>query len=57
MLILQTAGYFEARSSDEITFKKGDAVVLIERDDGFKDGWYLGQHQVNHKVGLFPAGS
>jgi hypothetical protein len=46
---------FEARSSDELTLKKGDRVELVERDDDFGDGWYLGKHLLNGITGLFPG--
>lgn len=29
---------------------------MIERDDDFGDGWYLGKHIQNGKTGLFPEG-
>ncbi|KAM7185401.1 protein BOI2 [Naviculisporaceae sp. PSN 640] len=45
---------FQARSSDELSLSKGDRVELIERDDEFGDGWYLGRHIVNGNSGLFP---
>ncbi|EOO03477.1 putative sam domain-containing protein [Phaeoacremonium minimum UCRPA7] len=45
---------FQARSSDELTLAKGDRVELIERDDEFGDGWFLGKHLVNGNSGLFP---
>lgn len=47
---------FSARSSDELSLLKGDRVELIERDDDFGDGWYLGRHLVNGGSGLFPEG-
>ena len=47
---------FQARSSDELTLAKGDRVELIERDDEFGDGWFLGKHLVNGNSGLFPEG-
>ena len=47
---------FEARSPDELTLIKGDKIELIERDDDFGDGWYLGKHMQNGKTGLFPEG-
>jgi hypothetical protein len=47
---------FSARSSDELTLSKGDRVELIERDDDFGDGWYLGRHLTNGSSGLFPEG-
>ncbi|KAI9055811.1 hypothetical protein LZ554_000751 [Drepanopeziza brunnea f. sp. 'monogermtubi'] len=45
---------FTARSSDELSLSKGDRVELIERDDDFGDGWYLGRHLINGNSGLFP---
>lgn len=47
---------FEARSPDELSLSKGDRIELIERDDDFGDGWYLGKHVQNGKTGLFPEG-
>lgn len=47
---------FSARSSDELSLSKGDRVELIERDDEFGDGWYLGRSLVNGSSGLFPEG-
>ncbi|KIH88096.1 polarized growth protein [Sporothrix brasiliensis 5110] len=45
---------FQARSSDELTLAKGDRVELLERDDEFGDGWFLGKHMVSSNTGLFP---
>ncbi|KAL8963196.1 MAG: hypothetical protein Q9193_000508 [Seirophora villosa] len=45
---------FEARSPDELSLSKGERIELIERDDDFGDGWYLGKHMYNGKTGLFP---
>ena len=47
---------FEARSPDELSLRKGERIQLIERDDDFGDGWYLGKHIQNGKTGLFPEG-
>ena len=47
---------FQARSSDELSLTKGDRVELLERDDEFGDGWYLGKHMANGNSGLFPEG-
>lgn len=47
---------FSARSSDELSLSKGDRVELVERDDDFGDGWYLGRHLTNGNSGLFPEG-
>ncbi|RYP26567.1 hypothetical protein DL767_007965 [Monosporascus sp. MG133] len=48
---------FLARSSDELSLTKGDRVELIERDDEFGDGWFLGRHMANGNSGLFPEGN
>ncbi|PHH73743.1 hypothetical protein CDD82_5301 [Ophiocordyceps australis] len=40
--------------SDELSLGKGDRVELIERDDEFGDGWFLGRHLANGNTGLFP---
>ncbi|KAK8053746.1 Protein BOI2 [Apiospora saccharicola] len=45
---------FLARSSDELSLAKGDRIKLIERDDEFGDGWFLGKHLHNDNSGLFP---
>ena len=47
---------FVARSTDELSLAKGDRIELIERDDDFGDGWFLGRHLGNSKTGLFPEG-
>jgi hypothetical protein len=47
---------FQARSSDELSLSKGDRVELVERDDEFGDGWFLGKHLANGNTGLFPEG-
>lgn len=47
---------FQARSSDELSLAKGDRVELLERDDEFGDGWFLGKHMANGNSGLFPEG-
>ncbi|KXJ95103.1 hypothetical protein Micbo1qcDRAFT_156912 [Microdochium bolleyi] len=52
--ILHVVHDFIARSSDELSLAKGDRVELIERDDEFGDGWFLGRHMVNGNTGLFP---
>ncbi|KAK3114413.1 polar growth protein [Teratosphaeriaceae sp. CCFEE 6253] len=45
---------FIARSVDELSLAKGDRIELIERDDDFGDGWFLGRHLGNGGTGLFP---
>ncbi|KAH8700302.1 putative polarized growth protein [Talaromyces proteolyticus] len=46
---------FEARGEDELTLRKGEKIELVELDDGFGDGWYLGKHTLTGKMGLFPG--
>lgn len=48
--------HFDARSADELSLSKGDKIELIERDDDFGDGWYLGRHLSSGMTGLFPEG-
>ncbi|KAL9610765.1 MAG: hypothetical protein Q9167_004548 [Letrouitia subvulpina] len=52
--ILTVIHDFEARSPDELSLVKGEKIELIERDDDFGDGWYLGKHLLSGKTGLFP---
>ena len=47
---------FVARSDDELSLAKGDRIELIEKDDDFGDGWFLGRHMGNARTGLFPQG-
>ncbi|OBT39941.1 hypothetical protein VE00_09436 [Pseudogymnoascus sp. WSF 3629] len=53
-MILLVIHDFIARGSDELTLTRGDRVELVERDDDFGDGWYLGKHLTNGATGLFP---
>jgi len=54
--LTNAADDFIARSPDELTLAKGDRIELIERDDDFGDGWFLGKHLGNGNTGLFPEG-
>ncbi|KAF2668829.1 hypothetical protein BT63DRAFT_286454 [Microthyrium microscopicum] len=45
---------FIARSEDELTLRRGERIELIERDDEFGDGWYLGKQTKTGESGLFP---
>lgn len=47
---------FDARGSDELTLRRGEKIELVELDDGFGDGWYLGKELKGDTVGLFPGG-
>ncbi|KAI9771126.1 MAG: polar growth protein [Geoglossum simile] len=54
--ILVVVHDFKARSPDELSLSKNDRIELLERDDEFGDGWYLGRHLRNDQTGLFPEG-
>ncbi|KAF2853648.1 polarized growth protein-like protein Boi2 [Plenodomus tracheiphilus IPT5] len=45
---------FIARSPDELSLRRGDRIELIERDDDFGDGWFLGRNTESGDNGLFP---
>ncbi|KAF2751290.1 hypothetical protein M011DRAFT_464018 [Sporormia fimetaria CBS 119925] len=45
---------FHARSPDELSLVRGDRIELIERDDDFGDGWFLGRNTESGDTGLFP---
>ena len=36
--------------------KCGDFIYVVELDDEFGDGWWLGQRPGTNQKGLFPAG-
>ncbi|BCR85274.1 putative polarized growth protein (Boi2) [Aspergillus chevalieri] len=46
---------FDARGTDELTLRRGDKIELIELDDGFGDGWFLGKDSKTGTTGLFPG--
>ncbi|KAF2205320.1 hypothetical protein GQ43DRAFT_362657 [Delitschia confertaspora ATCC 74209] len=52
--ILVVVHEFQARSPDELTLGRGDRIELIERDDDFGDGWFLGRNIQTGDSGLFP---
>lgn len=31
---------FEAENEDEITFKEGEPIVVLEKDEKYMDGWW-----------------
>ncbi|KAK9457261.1 hypothetical protein V1511DRAFT_455458 [Dipodascopsis uninucleata] len=45
---------FSRRTADELTLKKGDRIEVLETDDGFSDGWYMGRNLTTDQTGLFP---
>ncbi|KAG0167078.1 polar growth protein [Apophysomyces sp. BC1034] len=44
---------FEAENDDEISFSAGEPVIVLEKDEGYSDGWWQGRN-VRGDVGLFP---
>ncbi|GJJ07548.1 hypothetical protein Clacol_001750 [Clathrus columnatus] len=44
---------FTPEHDDELTFKAGDRIEVIEKDDLYGDGWWQGRN-LTGKVGLFP---
>ena len=44
------------QSADELSLVRGDYIELLEKDDDFGDGWYLGRHIESKRNGLFPEG-
>ncbi|ORE07603.1 PH-domain-containing protein [Rhizopus microsporus var. microsporus] len=45
---------FEAENDDELNFYIGEPIIVLQKDDGFNDGWWKGQN-VRGEVGLFPV--
>ncbi|KAI9256935.1 hypothetical protein BY458DRAFT_588894 [Sporodiniella umbellata] len=45
---------FTAGNADEIPMNVGEQVVIIEKDDEYKDGWWKGRNEKG-QVGLFPV--
>ncbi|KDN38199.1 hypothetical protein K437DRAFT_259489 [Tilletiaria anomala UBC 951] len=44
---------FEAENADEVSFKAGDAIIVVEKDDAYGDGWWQGTNEKGES-GLFP---
>ncbi|GAA6039658.1 hypothetical protein JCM8097_002239 [Rhodosporidiobolus ruineniae] len=44
---------FEAENEDELSFRAGERIVVLERDDQYGDGWFQGRNE-RGEVGLFP---
>lgn len=45
---------FTAEECDEITFKRGDPILVLEKDDEHNDGWWKGK-TADKLIGLFPV--
>ncbi|KAJ5933905.1 Sterile alpha motif type 2 [Penicillium verhagenii] len=41
---------------DELTMHRNDIIQLVELDEEFGDGWWLGEYPGTNQKGLFPAG-
>ncbi|KAI9491726.1 hypothetical protein BDB00DRAFT_912561 [Zychaea mexicana] len=44
---------FEPESQDEIAFSVGEPIIVLEKDEGYNDGWWQGRN-VRGEIGLFP---
>ncbi|CAO1635025.1 unnamed protein product [Sympodiomycopsis kandeliae] len=44
---------FVAENADEVSFKVGEAILVVEKDDEFGDGWWQGTN-AKGDTGLFP---
>lgn len=38
--VVYAAHDFEAENADELSFKAGERIIVIERDDLYQDGWW-----------------
>jgi len=45
---------FDAEEADEIGFKVGEPIILLEKDEKYNDGWWKGK-KFNGSVGIFPS--
>ncbi|KAG0656294.1 polar growth protein [Maudiozyma exigua] len=52
--ILVTTKAYSRRMDDEITIKPGDKIQVINNDEEFNDGWYIGRNLNTNYEGLFP---
>ncbi|WFD18759.1 hypothetical protein MCAP1_000970 [Malassezia caprae] len=44
---------FDAENPDEVSFRMGERVRVVEKDDAYGDGWYQGTNE-RGETGLFP---
>ncbi|KAI8096501.1 uncharacterized protein BX664DRAFT_258357 [Halteromyces radiatus] len=44
---------FDAENADEISFSIGEVIVVLEKDEGYQDGWWQGRN-ARGEIGLFP---
>ncbi|KZV67293.1 hypothetical protein PENSPDRAFT_654221 [Peniophora sp. CONT] len=45
---------FQPENEDEVEFKAGERIEVVERDDLYQDGWWQGKNLAG-KTGLFPV--
>ncbi|KAI8994983.1 hypothetical protein BDB01DRAFT_774918 [Pilobolus umbonatus] len=48
-----TVHKFIAENPDEISINVGEPIVVLEKDEGYNDGWWQGRN-IKGEVGLFP---
>ncbi|KAH8552505.1 hypothetical protein BGW37DRAFT_424072, partial [Umbelopsis sp. PMI_123] len=53
MEVVYAVHNFEAENPDEIAFRIGDPITVIEKDEKFLDGWWQGRNPKG-EMGLFP---
>lgn len=46
---------FTPEHDDEIEFKAGERILVVEKDDVYQDGWWRGTNHIG-RTGLFPQG-
>ncbi|KAI8380703.1 hypothetical protein BD560DRAFT_346975 [Blakeslea trispora] len=51
--VVYTVHKFVAENVDEISIDVGEKVVILEKDDGYNDGWFQGRNE-RGEIGLFP---
>ena len=44
---------FDAENPDEVSFRVGERVLVVEKDDAYGDGWFQGTNE-RGETGLFP---
>lgn len=46
MEVVYGAHEFEAENQDEISFKPGERIIVLEKDDQYHDGWWQVRSQL-----------
>lgn len=47
--VVYTVHKFEAENVDEISINVGEQVIVLEKDEGFNDGWWQVKNQKKKK--------